>query len=198
MDGTGNTPPDLIAIIGLKFTFALSININSYYSSQKKIQCWFNPRSPWKATNNTNYCTKCWRWQSRNTWWAFIASTNTRITINSNAKTFYDCYNIIELLQAPRSLTYSPIKMITKKQQHPDSSTSTTQPDQLSKAPTSNLQSPPKRFKTSYQASSIKAEIIQLLLRFCCIEESCNSSLSSTLYQCCRLFCNSTATFKPM
>jgi hypothetical protein len=29
------TPPDLSAIIGLKFTFAVNININSYYSRDK-------------------------------------------------------------------------------------------------------------------------------------------------------------------
>jgi hypothetical protein len=31
MNVSTNTPPDLSAIIGLKFTFAINININSYY-----------------------------------------------------------------------------------------------------------------------------------------------------------------------
>jgi hypothetical protein len=35
MDVSGNTPPDLTAIIGLKFTFAINININAYYSTEK-------------------------------------------------------------------------------------------------------------------------------------------------------------------
>jgi replication factor A1 len=37
MDISGNTHPDLAAIIGLKFTFAVTININSFYSTGKII-----------------------------------------------------------------------------------------------------------------------------------------------------------------
>jgi hypothetical protein len=35
MDISGNTPPELTAIVGLKFTFAINININSFYSTAK-------------------------------------------------------------------------------------------------------------------------------------------------------------------
>jgi hypothetical protein len=30
-----STPPDLSAIVGLKFTFAMNININSYYTKER-------------------------------------------------------------------------------------------------------------------------------------------------------------------
>jgi hypothetical protein len=35
MDISGSAPPCLAAIIGLKFTFAINININSFYSTEK-------------------------------------------------------------------------------------------------------------------------------------------------------------------
>jgi hypothetical protein len=35
MDPSGSEPPDLDAIVGLKFTFAINININSFYSAEK-------------------------------------------------------------------------------------------------------------------------------------------------------------------
>jgi hypothetical protein len=35
MDPSGSEPPDLAAIVGLKFTFVVNININSFYSAEK-------------------------------------------------------------------------------------------------------------------------------------------------------------------
>jgi hypothetical protein len=35
MDISGNTPPELAAIVGLKFTCAIKININSFYLAKK-------------------------------------------------------------------------------------------------------------------------------------------------------------------
>jgi hypothetical protein len=35
MDISGSAPPGLTAIVGLKFTFAINININSFYSTEK-------------------------------------------------------------------------------------------------------------------------------------------------------------------
>jgi hypothetical protein len=35
MDISGNTPPELTVIVGLKFTFTVNININSFYSGAK-------------------------------------------------------------------------------------------------------------------------------------------------------------------
>jgi hypothetical protein len=34
LDASQNTPKDLCAIVGLRFTLAVNININSYYSKQ--------------------------------------------------------------------------------------------------------------------------------------------------------------------
>jgi hypothetical protein len=35
LDASQNTPKDLCAIVGLRFAFAVNININSYYSKQR-------------------------------------------------------------------------------------------------------------------------------------------------------------------
>jgi hypothetical protein len=37
MDISGNTPPQLAAIVGVKFTCASKININSFYSAEKNL-----------------------------------------------------------------------------------------------------------------------------------------------------------------
>jgi hypothetical protein len=37
MDPLGGAPTDLAAMIGLKFTFTVNININSFYSAEKKL-----------------------------------------------------------------------------------------------------------------------------------------------------------------
>jgi predicted RNA-binding Zn-ribbon protein involved in translation (DUF1610 family) len=57
MNASTSTPTELLSIIGLSFTFAINININSYYS-RENIQCQLSHRGTWKATINIRYSRK--------------------------------------------------------------------------------------------------------------------------------------------